>query len=65
MFGLFRVKLTSRKSIEEVRAEVQERHDHMGGEIATRFTRGNILVQQGAFLMGEDLAYGKEKVTTK
>ena len=62
MFGFLKAKPTPRKSIEDVRAEVQDRHDHIGGEIAARFTRGNVSIQEGAFLMDEDLSHGKEKI---
>lgn len=61
MFAFLKAKPTPRKSIDDVRAEVQERHDHIGGVIAARFTRGNVSIQEGAFLMDEDLPHGKKQ----
>lgn len=63
MFEFLKAKPAPRKSIDDVRAEVQDRHDHIGGVIAARFTRGNVSIQEGAFLMDEDLPHGKETVT--
>lgn len=55
MFTFLKAKPAPRKSIDDIRAEVQDRHDHIGGVIAARFARVNISIQEGALLMDEDL----------
>jgi hypothetical protein len=44
-----------RASEEEVRAEVEARHDAIGDGLVRRFSRGNVNLKRGAFLMKEDL----------
>lgn len=42
-------------SIDDVRREIESTYDAYGHEIAKDLTRGNVSIQQGAFLMREDL----------
>jgi hypothetical protein len=43
------------KSKDDIRAEVDERHDAIGRSVAKRYTRGNVNIKRGAFLTREDL----------
>jgi len=43
------------KSFEEVKAEVVARHEAVGRNIAQRYSRGNVNLQNGAFLTRKDL----------
>lgn len=61
MFQFLNFDAVPTKTLEEVRAEVVARHDHIGAEMAARYTRGNVSIQEGAFLMEEDLPHGKNK----
>ena len=61
MFQFLNFDTIPAKTLEEVRAEVVARHDHIGAEMAARYTRGNVSIQEGAFLMEEDLPHGKNK----
>ena len=61
MFQFLRFDAVPAKTLEEVRVEVIARHDQIGAEMAARYTRGNVSIQEGAFLMEEDLPHGKKK----
>ena len=52
MFQFLNFDAVPAKTLEEVRAEVVARHDHIGAAMAARYTRGNVSIQEGAFLMG-------------
>jgi hypothetical protein len=43
------------KSVAEIREEVIARHDAVGRTIAQRYSRGNVNIQNGAFLTRKDL----------
>jgi hypothetical protein len=43
------------RSRDEIKAEVLARHNEIGHSIAQRFSRGNVNIQNGAFLTREDL----------
>jgi hypothetical protein len=49
------------KSKDEIRAEIDERHDTIGRSIAKRYTRGNVNIKRGAFLTREDLDARKDR----
>jgi hypothetical protein len=45
----------SQKSRDEVKAEVMADHEEVGRVIARRYARGNVNIQNGAFLTQKDL----------
>lgn len=49
-------------SIERIREEVDARRDRDGREIAARMTRGNVAIQNGAFLTKADLERERDVV---
>lgn len=49
------------KTLDQVRAEVIALHNDIGSELAARYSRGNISIQEGAFLMEDDLRPRKRK----
>ncbi|MEP5781124.1 MAG: hypothetical protein ABJL18_11255 [Hyphomicrobiales bacterium] len=61
MFKFLKAEPSKRKTTVEIRKEIEARNDAIGSNIAARFTRGNTSIQQGAFLMDEDLLQSQKR----
>lgn len=48
-------KRVPKVSMDEIRKDVDARHEAAAGAVAVRYTRGNTSVQRDAYLMEEDL----------
>ena len=63
MLGSFIDRLLMRrhpnKTVAQVAAEVNARHESAGRVVAARYTRGNVNIQEGRYLTKQDIEHRK------